>query len=169
MSDCGEVSTSGAQRVTQAYRFALEPTAEQQAMLRSHCGAQRFAYNAGLARIRANLSQRHAEASYGIAEEQLTPPVGWSGYELRRWFNSVKDTLAPWWAENSKEAYSSGFAHLAAGLTNFRASKKGTAKAGRLVFPPSSTNTAGRASPSPPAQSVWWTPIPATSSCRGSE
>ena len=37
-------------RVLQAYRFALDPNGEQTAMLRSHCGAQRRAFNWGLAR-----------------------------------------------------------------------------------------------------------------------
>ncbi|MEO6089117.1 MAG: helix-turn-helix domain-containing protein, partial [Umezawaea sp.] len=35
--------------VIQAYRYALDPTAGQEAALRSHCGAQRFAFNWGLA------------------------------------------------------------------------------------------------------------------------
>jgi putative transposase len=35
--------------VIQAYRFALDPTSGQVADLRSHCGAQRFAFNWGLA------------------------------------------------------------------------------------------------------------------------
>ena len=48
-----------------AYRFALDPSPAQQA-LRSHCGAQRFAFNWGLARVKANLGQREAERSYGV-------------------------------------------------------------------------------------------------------
>jgi putative transposase len=30
--------------VVQAYRFALDPTPEQDAVLRSHCGGQRYAF-----------------------------------------------------------------------------------------------------------------------------
>jgi transposase len=37
-------------KVTQAYRFALEPTPAQERALRSHAGAARFAWNWGLAR-----------------------------------------------------------------------------------------------------------------------
>jgi len=37
-------------RVIQAYRFALEPSAAQEQMLRSHAGAARFAWNWGLAK-----------------------------------------------------------------------------------------------------------------------
>ena len=33
--------------VIQAYRFALDPTLEQDAVLRSHCGGQRYAFNWG--------------------------------------------------------------------------------------------------------------------------
>ncbi|MBB4679779.1 helix-turn-helix domain-containing protein [Crossiella cryophila] len=42
----------------QAYRYALAPTAAQDAMLRSHCGGQRFAYNWGLALTKAVFAQR---------------------------------------------------------------------------------------------------------------
>jgi hypothetical protein len=48
----------------QAYRFAVDPTPTQEAVLRSHCGAQRFAFNWGLALVTAVMNQRKAEASY---------------------------------------------------------------------------------------------------------
>jgi putative transposase len=95
-------------RVVQAYRFALDPTPAQERALRSHCGAQRFAYNWGLGRVQANLAQREAERSYGVPEDWLTPSASWSAWALRKEFNAVKDRIAPWWAENSKEAYASG-------------------------------------------------------------
>jgi putative transposase len=41
--------------VIQAYRFALDPTPEQDAALPSHCGAQRYAYNWGLGSLRVSL------------------------------------------------------------------------------------------------------------------
>ena len=50
--------------VLQAYRFAVDPTPAQEAALRSHCGAQRFAFNWGLALVTAVMNQRKAEASY---------------------------------------------------------------------------------------------------------
>ncbi len=76
-----------------------------------------------------------AERSYGVAEEYLTPAVSWSAYSLRRAWNAAKDDVAPWWAENSKEAYSSGLANLASALSNWAASKSGK-RAGRTVaFP----------------------------------
>src|SRR4051794_7969527 len=94
--------------VIQAYRFALDPTAGQEVALRSHCGGQRFAFNWGLAVVRANLAQREAEHSYGLSGDQLAPAVSWSAFSLRKRWNQAKDDIAPWWPENSKEAYSSG-------------------------------------------------------------
>ncbi|HZE31381.1 MAG TPA: helix-turn-helix domain-containing protein, partial [Actinoallomurus sp.] len=90
--------------VTQAYRFALDPTPRQVRVLLRHAGAARVAYNWGLARIKANLDQRAAERSYGIAETDLTAPLSWSLYAMRKDWNQAKATVAPWWTECSKEA-----------------------------------------------------------------
>ncbi|WP_169811040.1 IS607 family element RNA-guided endonuclease TnpB [Nocardia amamiensis] len=122
-------------RVVQAYRFALDPTSGQVDALRSHCGAQRFVYNWGLRTIKANLDQRNAERSCGIADDDLTPLVGWSAYGLRKMWNQVKDDVAPWWRDNSKEAYSSGLANLAAALSNWTASRSGDRSYRRVRFP----------------------------------
>jgi putative transposase len=119
----------------QAYRFALDPSPDQEIALRSHCGAQRFAYNWGLTRIKANLSQRKAEASYGLEGYEITPPLDWSAYSLRKDWNQVKGDVAPWWSENSKEAYSSGLANLAAALGNWRDSRTGKRKGPKVRFP----------------------------------
>ncbi len=122
-------------RVIQAYRFALDPTPVEEAALRSHCGAQRFAFNWGLARVKANLGQREAERSYGVPGELLTPVVSWSAWRLRKDFNAAKRRVAPWWAENSKEAYASGLANLAAALGNWETSRDGTRKGPKVGFP----------------------------------
>ncbi|TDD53167.1 IS607 family element RNA-guided endonuclease TnpB [Saccharopolyspora elongata] len=121
--------------VLQAYRFALDPSPGQEAGLRSHCGAQRFAFNWGLGRVKASLDQRRAEASYGLDADGLTPLVSWSAYGLRKGWNQAKDAVAPWWQENSKEAYSSGLANLATALRNWDDSKKGTRRGRKLGFP----------------------------------
>ncbi|MGH3810862.1 MAG: IS607 family element RNA-guided endonuclease TnpB, partial [Pseudonocardiaceae bacterium] len=42
---------------------------------------------------------------------------------------------APWWAENSKEAYSSGLANLATALSNWSASKSGKRAGPKVAFP----------------------------------
>jgi transposase len=101
-----------------AYRFALAPTPRQERALRSHAGAARVAFNWGPAQVRANLAQREAERSYGIAGEDLTPSLSWSLYSLRKDWNAVKDTVAPWWAECSKEAFNTGLDQLARALKN---------------------------------------------------
>jgi hypothetical protein len=63
-----------------AYRFALDPTSAQARALRSNAGAARVAFNWGLARVRANLGQREAERSYGLADRRE-----WPGDRKRAW------------------------------------------------------------------------------------
>jgi transposase len=104
--------------VTRAYRFALDPTPRQVRDLWRHAGAARVAYNWGLARIKANLSQRAAERSYGIAKTDLTASLNWSLYAMRKDWNQAKEQVAPWWAECSKEAYNTGLDQLARALKN---------------------------------------------------
>lgn len=106
-----------------AYLYALDPTDRQVEALRSHCGAQRFAYNWSLARVKANWSQRDAERSYGLSGDELTPLADLSAYSLRNAWNAAKGVAAPWWPENSKEVYASGCADLTAALTNHRAGR----------------------------------------------
>lgn len=122
-------------RVIHAYRFALDPTPAQDAALRSHCGGQRYAFNWGLALVKAVMDQRQAEASYGTPHAGLTPSLNWSAYSLRKRWNQAKDTIAPWWAENSKEAYSSGLANLATALGNWKTSNNGTRRGPKIRFP----------------------------------
>ncbi|MEU8042505.1 IS607 family element RNA-guided endonuclease TnpB [Streptosporangium sp. NPDC049078] len=121
--------------VVQAYRFALDPNAGQARALASHCGAARMAFNWGLALIKANLGQREAERSYDIPDEHLTPPLSWSMYSLRKAWNTAKEQVAPWWRENSKEAYNSGLERLAVALKNWSDSKNGKRKGPKMGFP----------------------------------
>lgn len=118
-----------------AFAFALDPNPAQQRALLSHCGAQRFAFNWVVGAVRANLAQREAERSYGIADQDLTPALGWNAYALRKRWNGVKHEVAPWWAENSKEAYSNGIANAAAALGNWYASKTGKRAGKKVGFP----------------------------------
>ena len=106
-----------------AYLFALDPTDAQEQAFRSHCGAQRVAYNGALARVRANWAQRAAEQTYGLTGDRLTPWINTSAYGLRKAWNDAKDKVAPWWAENSKEAYASGCANLSTALGNRKAGR----------------------------------------------
>jgi putative transposase len=112
--------------VHQAYQFALDPTPRKQGSLASHTGAARFAYNWGLELVTTRLDQRRA------GEDVQVP---WTLAGLRREWNRAKHQDAPWWAENSKEAYNSGLDALARALRNWSDSREGLRK-GRLVgFP----------------------------------
>src|SRR6266511_2978063 len=112
--------------VTQAYKFALDPTPRQQRALWSHCGAARRAYNWGLDLVKQRLDQRTA----GMDVE-----VPWTLPALRREWNQAKDQVAPWWRANSKEAYNSGLDALARGLANWADSKRGRRKGPKVGFP----------------------------------
>jgi IS605 OrfB family transposase len=112
--------------VIQAYRFALDPTPRQRRALASHCGAARVVYNWGLGLVEARLQQRRA------GEEVEVP---WTLPALRREWNRVKGEVAPWWAENSKEAYSSGLDGLARALKNWADSRAGRHKGRPVRFP----------------------------------
>ncbi len=106
-------------------------------MLASHVGASRFAFNWGLALVKDRL-----DAQAGGAEVE----VPWSLPALRREWNRSKAEVAPWWAQNSKEAYNSGFDALARGLRSFSDSKAGRRKGRRVGFPRFRRRGRGRAS-----------------------
>lgn len=130
--------------VAQAYRFALDVTPVQLRALGSHAGAARFAYNHMLALVKATLDQRAAERTYGLAEDDLTPWLGWSLPAQRKVWNARKHEVAPWWGENSKEAYNTGLYALARGLDAWSKSRKGQ-RAGKTVgFPRFKTARARR-------------------------
>jgi len=61
--------------------------------------------------------------------------VPWDLYALRKRFNTEKATIAPWWREGSKEAYSTGTAELCTAIKNFSGSKSCKRK-GKAVGPP---------------------------------
>jgi putative transposase len=112
--------------VIQGYRFALDPTPRKHDSLASHTGAARFAYNWGVEVVTTRLDQRAA------GQDEQVP---WTLPELRREWNRAKDEVAPWWAENSKEAYNSGLDALARALKNWRDSRDGRRKGARVGFP----------------------------------
>ena len=87
-------------------------------LLESHAGGARFAYNLMLAHVRRQIS--------------LGEKPDWTLYAMRRWWNEWKDEIAPWWRENSKEAYGSAFEWLSQALRNWSDSRKGR-RAGRRV------------------------------------
>jgi putative transposase len=89
-------------------------------------GAALFAYNWGLELVTARLDQRKA------GEDVEVP---WTLAELRREWNRAKDEAAPWWAQNSKEAYNSGLDALARALRNWSDSRSGRRKGRPVGFP----------------------------------
>ncbi|HEY8503753.1 MAG TPA: IS607 family element RNA-guided endonuclease TnpB, partial [Gemmataceae bacterium] len=112
--------------VHQAYRFALDPAPRAARVLASHVGARRFVFNWGLALVKERVEAR--KQGEGVE-------VPWTLPALRREWNRAKATVAPWWRENSKEAYSSGLAGLAAALKNWADSRKGRRTGRRMGFP----------------------------------
>ena len=129
----------------QAYRFALDPTPVQVRALASHAGAARFAHNHMLALLKSVMNQRAAERSYGIDEQELTPASGVVAAYLRKAWNPRKATVAPWWGENSKEAYNTGLDALARSLDAWSKSRKGQRAGEQVGFPRFKTAVAGRA------------------------
>lgn len=119
----------------QAYRFALDPSPARERALWSHCGAARLAFNWGLAYVKAVMDQRAAEASYGIAAQDLVPAISWTLPALRKAWNQAKDQVAPWWGENSKEAYNTGLDALARALGNWNQSRTGKRTGPKIGFP----------------------------------
>ncbi|WP_084047259.1 IS607 family element RNA-guided endonuclease TnpB, partial [Mycobacterium avium] len=112
-----------------AAKFEVEWPAEaaRAGLVRSHFGARRKAFNWGLAQVKADLDAKALDSGH--------ESVGWDLGSLRKAWNQAKDEVAPWWAENSKEAYSSGLADLARALDNWSASRNGTRRGRRVGFP----------------------------------
>ena len=112
-----------------AAKFEVEWSAEpdRAALVRSHFGARRFAFNWGLAHVKADLGATAADPGH--------ESVGWDLGSLRKVWNRAKHDVAPWWATNSKEAYSAGLADLAQALSNWDDSRNGRRSGRRVGFP----------------------------------
>jgi len=97
-------------RVTQAFRFELDPNRATRVALAKHVGAARFAYNWGLARCLQALEQG-----------QLIP----SAAELHKEWNRWKREHAPWWVEVSKCAPQGALRDLERAFRGWRARRAG--------------------------------------------
>jgi putative transposase len=95
--DAGSLVSQTGVSLTRAttFRFALDPNREQEQRLLAHAGAARLAFNHHLGRVKANLEQRAAERSYGLAEPDLTPSLSWSKVSFINHINAWKDGRAP--------------------------------------------------------------------------
>ena len=132
--------------VYQAFRFELCPNNLARSALSSHAGAARFAYNWGLATISAHMAAYESSRvlalrqGAGAAEAKewaraVVGPLACTLPALRREWNRAKAEVAPWWASNSKEAYSSGLDALARALKAFFGSRSGERKGRSVGFP----------------------------------
>src|SRR5919108_5121274 len=143
--------------VVQAYRFELDPSNAMGALLASHAGAARFCFNWGLAEVESRLEARRVltvvaiRQGASVAEAEgwaagVVGPIPWSLPALRREWNRAKGEVAPWWRENSKEAYSSGLDALARALTSYFDSRDGTRRGRRVGWPKPKRRHGGRRS-----------------------
>jgi len=130
-----EITSVEHRLVQRSVVFALDPTGSQSRALFAHAGAARFTYNRLLAEVKANLSQREAEKSYGLGGDQLTPILPWSKFSLQKRWNAQKDECAPWWNENGTHPYRTGASNLARALENFSTSRSGKRAGAKVGFP----------------------------------
>ncbi len=105
--------------VTQAYRFAIDPSPEQANLLRSHIGGSRFCYNALLGLVKANWDENrtHREAGEDVANEDY---LGTSHFDLLYLWAAKRDELAPWWGENGSSTYNDAAQRLSRAFANWR-------------------------------------------------
>jgi len=92
--------------VLQAFSFALDPTAEQQAMITRFFGARRKSFNWALEQVKADIERHRATG------EKTDPP---SLYGLRKRWNAEKSSVCVdretgevWWPSVSKEVFADG-------------------------------------------------------------
>ena len=113
----------------------LDPTPAQSQLLRSYCGASRFAYNWVIARVKDNLEARSLERTSGIEEDELTKPLDWSPFTLSPLWNAQKGEVAPWHRDVTKHAFRSGVNNASVALKNFSESKNGARQGRPAGFP----------------------------------
>jgi putative transposase len=92
-------------------QYALAPTIAQAQAFSSHAGAVRYVYNWALTRVQQNWEDRNNNLT--------TEWVNISLPALRRVWNQEKHTIAPWYSENSKEAYDSGLRNLSNAVSRY--------------------------------------------------
>lgn len=78
--------------IQQAFRFALDPTVEQEQFLAACAGASRFWFNQGLALVKQRLDERAARAEVDV-------PWSYKGLCVAFRGDAVKDELVPWRGE----------------------------------------------------------------------
>ncbi len=130
------------------FKFTLDVNAEQHQRLLAHAGASRLAFNHHLGRVKANLDQRAAERSYGVAEADLTPSLSWSKVSLINHMNAWKDGRAAdaptnddgtrglaWRGEVSADVFETASVNAAQALKNWADSRRGSRAGKAAGFP----------------------------------
>jgi putative transposase len=111
--------------IQQAFRFALDPTVEQEQFLTACAGASRFWFNQGLALVKQRLDQRATGAEVDV-------PWSYKGLCVAFRGKARKDQLAPWRSEVVIGSYQAGLEALGKALQSYSSMRK----AGRRVgFP----------------------------------
>lgn len=131
-----------------AFRFALDPTREQEVVFWRYAGARRYAYNHHLARVRDNLTQRADEIEAGVAADDLTPGLSWSKFSFINEFNQWKTGRAPdspvnddgtvglsWRDEVCADVFECASVDASVALNNWKDSRAGARKGRRVGFP----------------------------------
>jgi len=100
---------------------------ERRSLIWSHFGARCFAKNWALAQVKADMVAKATDPTHAS--------VPWTLEDLRKRWSQVKDEVAPWWAENSKDCYAAGIADAVRALTNCSDSRAGQRKGRKVGFP----------------------------------
>ncbi|HEY5092747.1 MAG TPA: RNA-guided endonuclease TnpB family protein [Acidimicrobiales bacterium] len=108
--------------VTQAYRFAIDPSPVQANALRSHIGGTRFAYNALLGLVKVNWDENHAKKVVGI-DVTSADYLGTRHLDLQKLWYEHRDVLAPWCAENGSSTYNYACLNLSRAFANWHSGK----------------------------------------------
>jgi putative transposase len=120
---------------TRGVLVPLDPTPAQAQLLRSYCGASRFAYNWAVAIVKENLDTRAEERQAGVEEAELTKPLSWSSWSMTPLWNSVKDEVAPWHHDVTMHAFRSGVTNASMALNNFHELRTGSRQGQSFGFP----------------------------------
>lgn len=153
MSPCrGTLAGEMARHTT--FRFCLDPTVEQLAVLARHAGAARYAFNQCLAMVKTALNQRKADPH---------TVVPWTGFDLINAFNAWKQTECagmvfavdtdgqaevvgtglPWRREVCQQVFEEAAVDLGKALKAWSDSRTGKRIGKRVGFPGFKRKTAG--------------------------
>jgi putative transposase len=88
-----------------------------------------------LEQVKANLEVRAAQRKQGVAENDLTPALGWSRESLTSAWRAARDEAHPWHTDVSIHAFRTGLDNAAQALGNFSKSRTGKRRGRKVGFP----------------------------------